>query len=230
MKSIIKYLLESLINAKEINEYLHFEECDLKDVIKFLKTNDNYKRLTIQSKEDVSDFINNDSTHNKIMYKDTVVGYIGVTTTYNISHSNIFYLCQMYTNFINMEYKENLNMKKIAYVTYFIMDDETKKKIDINPFSLIKIFFEKFLKEIKNEGIKYIFAVGKDQRTSDLYRKLGNFERFTTDELEKIFKKYFDNSFGFKSNRQKDLYIEILDWAKNDKNGNAIDRFVFKKI
>lgn len=59
-----------------------------------------------------------------------------------------------------------------AYVTAWQLSPTAKKKIDINEISLVKVFFEKLIKELKNNGAKYFFAHGKDKRICRLYVKL----------------------------------------------------------
>lgn len=61
---------------------------------------------------------------------------------------------------------------EIAYVTAWQLSPTAKKKIDINEISLVKVFFEKLIKELKNNGAKYFFAHGKDKRVCRLYVKL----------------------------------------------------------
>lgn len=61
---------------------------------------------------------------------------------------------------------------EIAYVTAWQLSPTAKKKIDINEISLVKVFFEKLIKELKNNGAKYFFAHGKDKRICRLYVKL----------------------------------------------------------
>lgn len=61
---------------------------------------------------------------------------------------------------------------EIAYVTAWQLSPSAKKKIDINEISLVKVFFEKIIKELKNNGAKYFFAHGKDKRICRLYVKL----------------------------------------------------------
>jgi hypothetical protein len=63
-------------------------------------------------------------------------------------------------------------IKELAYITAWQLSPTAKKKIDINEISLVKVFFEKLVKELKNNGAKYFFAHGKDKRVCRLYVKL----------------------------------------------------------
>lgn len=71
----------------------------------------------------------------------------------------------------NYSYEEKI-VDEIAYVTAWQLSPTAKKKIDINEISLVKVFFEKLVKELKNNGAKYFFAHGKDKRVCRLYVKL----------------------------------------------------------
>jgi hypothetical protein len=71
----------------------------------------------------------------------------------------------------NYSYEEKI-IDEIAYVTAWQLSPTAKKKIDINEISLVKVFFEKLVKELKNNGAKYFFAHGKDKRVCRLYVKL----------------------------------------------------------
>ena len=72
---------------------------------------------------------------------------------------------------IASSYKEKI-IGEIAYVTAWQLSPSAKKKIDINEISLVKVFFEKIINELKTNGAKYFFAHGKDKRVCRLYVKL----------------------------------------------------------
>jgi hypothetical protein len=65
----------------------------------------------------------------------------------------------------------------IVYVDYLQMSKDVKKKLDINQFSVIKVFFNKLLEMLKEQGFKYICAHGIDSKITNAYIKLGNFKR-----------------------------------------------------
>lgn len=79
--------------------------------------------------------------------------------------------------------------KKVGYIGIWVINQNIKKKLDINDFALVKVFFNKLLKLCKDNGCKYIFAHGKDPRTQKMYIKLGGFKSF-----EKSLKEYFDTT------------------------------------
>ena len=209
MKNLIEYLLESLINAEDLNKYLSFEDCAKEEAQKFLKKDDNYKRLLVSNKKVINSEINyfDDSWHYKIMYKDKVIGYMAATTLEVIKKIagksiDIHSLCYSYLTDGHGKYDE------AAYVTYLIMDERMEKKLDINQFSLIKIFFDKLIKDFQESDIKYIFCSGKDERISRLYQKLGGFTTISSDDFYKYFeKKYSEKVFE----RMKESFNKIKD-------------------
>ena len=213
MKNLIEYLLESLINAEDLNKYLSFEDCTKEEAQKFLKKDDNYKRLLISNKKVINSEINyfDDSWHYKIMYKDKVIGYMAATTLEVIikiagKSIDIHSLCYNYLTNGHGKYGD------AAYITYLIMDERMKKKLDINEFSLIKIFFNKLIEDFQESDIKYIFCSGKDERISRLYQKLGGFTTIPFDD----FYKYFEKKYSAKVlERMKESFVQIKDVLPN---------------
>jgi hypothetical protein len=61
---------------------------------------------------------------------------------------------------------------EIAYITAWQLSPTAKKKIDINEISLVKVFFEKIINELKTNGAKYFCAHAKNERICKLYVKL----------------------------------------------------------
>ena len=94
---------------------------------------------------------------------------------------NSFFYIKRYDNTIIELYK------KMGYIGVWAINQNIKKKLDINDFALVKVFFNKLLKLCKDNGCKYIFAHGKDPRTQKMYIKLGGFKSF-----EKSINKYHD--------------------------------------
>lgn len=76
-------------------------------------------------------------------------------------------------------------MSITGFVVIWQLSKDAKKKIDVNQIALLKIFFQKLTKLIKNTGAKYIMAQGKDEHVTNAYIKLGGFN-----STEKLFKKY----------------------------------------
>ena len=94
---------------------------------------------------------------------------------------NNFFYSKKYDNIIIELYKN------VGYIGVWAINQNIKKKLDINDFALVKVFFNKLLKLCKDNKCKYIFAHGKDPRTQKMYIKLGGFKSF-----EKSLDTYFD--------------------------------------
>ena len=99
-----------------------------------------------------------------------------------------------YFNYIDDNYNDFLIsvFKNVGYIGAWAINQKLKKKIDINDFALVKVFFNKLIELCEKKGCKYIFAHGKDKKTQKLYIKLGDFMSFNN-SLEEYWDLYDDN-------------------------------------
>lgn len=84
--------------------------------------------------------------------------------------------------------------RETAYITAWQLSKDAKKKTDVNEISLVKVFFEKLIKELKDAGVKYIWAHAKNERITKLYVKLANFIN-PINTFKDIFKKHKTRRF-----------------------------------
>lgn len=112
-----------------------------------------------------------DSINRHILVKLCLRPFIGEHYENSVSaNEKVFDDVNREETFIRQYYEKCID--ELAYVTAWQLSPTAKKKIDINEISLVKVFFEKLIKELKNNGAKYFFAHGKNERICRLYVKL----------------------------------------------------------
>lgn len=209
---------DEILDILDTDEYNHFEELSGE----------------VMSKDDFagSIFLFNKCTPYKILYEDKLVGVFSIILPKELSRlendsihdyrifistlSPIFKILSDDRNFdiidksdyegthTPREFTKNI-LSKTAYIGIWQISPESKKKLDINQISLIKVFFEKLLSILKSEHVTYVMAHGKDKHRVMGYVKVGGF----TSPID-IFKEYA----GTRYEHNPELY----------------DRFVIKHI
>lgn len=231
MISLFDYIIESLINAKELEKNLKFVESSKKEVYGILDTDD-YKHGEVigMSSDDLNGktpnqtFLENEAIYYKIQYQDNIIGIISIVFPAQMANikndvdnwccKKIFKLFAL--NSISQKHKnvDIFNLKKsdtkddeysqtqieelttqllehTAYIGVWAINQNIKKKLDINDFSLIKIFFDKLIQLCKSHKAQYIWAHGKDDHITKMYVKVGKF----INPYEELFKINIDKGY-----------------------------------
>ena len=252
MISLFDYIIESLINAKELEKDLKFIESSKKEIYNILDTDD-YKHGDVlgmssddlQGKGSTQLFLEKETTFYKIQYQENIIGIFGVVfpkqfeNLYNTS-KNYYYVCRkifsllglnsisgLYKNvdifnlkesdfedkLVYQQLKENSRERQInelgeqllfqsAYITVWAINQNVKKKLDINNFSLIKIFFNNLVKLCLDNGAQYMWANGKDEHITKMYVKVGQF----INPYDELFKINIEKGFFGGNDENKDYY------------------------
>lgn len=161
------------------------EDADLKDVLFLVEQSNMYKIMyknetlgviAYVSPKNLKKFLNStedkdqESVIRHILWKLCLRPFISAHYYGRVSANE-----KVFDNPTSKETKDSYYEKctdELAYVTAWQLSPTAKKKIDINEISLVKVFFEKLIKELKNNGAKYLFAHGKNERICRLYVKL----------------------------------------------------------
>jgi len=216
MKTLYDYILESLVDFKELKADLNFEKCSWKDIKKILNTDeyDHGTKLGFDGEGDFDSMLfanNKDTIFYKIIYKENLLGITGVYYFKNYAKDKSLDMKMMSDLFkspsLRKEYKYNeVNdiLKDSVYILVWQLSNKAKEKIDVNPVALVKVFYEKLIELVKSEGCKVICAHGKDSKTTKSYIKVGGFDsyadKYVYDELKKTYREMpeFFNSFVIK--------------------------------
>ena len=225
MISLFEYILESLINANELNKDLKFVESTKKEVYSILDTDD-YKHGEVlgmnsddlKGKSDNQLLLENETTFYKIQYQKNVIGIFGIVFPKQFenlyeTNKDYYYVCRKIFGLLGLnsissrhknvdifnlkesdfedkttynQLKENPKERQInelgeqllfqgAYITVWAINQNIKKKLDINDFSLIKIFFNNLVKLCLDNDAQYMWANGKDEHITKMYVKVGQF-------------------------------------------------------
>ena len=191
MRNLFEYLLESLVDFKELKSDLIFKECSWKDIKKILNTDEySYKEKFGFSEGDSLDDIilcnDKKSIFYKLIYKGDLLGITGVYYFKNRKKSNLTQDIQAMTYLfkslrLRQEYKYDTPedmLNDTAYILIWQLSNKAKEKLDVNPVALVKVFYEKLIEMVKAEGCKVICAHGKDDKVTKSYIKVGGFESY----------------------------------------------------
>ena len=178
MKTLFEYIIESLVDFKELREKMSFKECTRKDIVNILNSDEyNFgKDLGYSNKDDLEEGtmlleMEDTAIFYKILYEDTIIGI-----------TSLFYLnnFRLIKNRVNKVIIYNL-IKPLSFNKNF--SDEKG----------IKVFYEKLIDMLKSNNIKYIFGHGKNEKTAKGYMKAGGFEsykdKYLTDDTKELFNK-----------------------------------------
>ena len=253
MISLFDYIIESLINAKELEKDLKFIESSKKEVYDILDTDD-YKHGKVlgmdsddlKGKSNQHLFLENDATYYKIQYENNIIGIVSIVfpeQMKNINNNNfikdncqdIFSLfiynsiSQKHKNVDVFDLKETdfedesmyhndasytrVQLRELAqcllehtaYIGVWAINQNIKKKLDINDFSLIKIFFDKLIQLCKSHKAQYIWAHGKDDHITKMYVKVGKF----INPYEELFKINIDKGYFGDNEKIKNYFTQL---------------------
>ena len=204
------YILEALGGA-EIRKNLEISEISAKEVEKLI-TSKEYgggKQFDIDDVDEMWAF--NEVTHYAFKYKGDVLAIIGVKNFYDILKAQkdlddiialiLFVIPLLVLNNISLEnislqYMFNTIrrfdksedetskkmydlMKKSLYVCELQINKETIKKHDLSIIAPLMIVFD-WVKKYSNDN--WILCAGKDERTANMYKKVGKFWNITLND------------------------------------------------
>lgn len=241
------YILEALGGA-EIRKNLEISEISAKEVEKLI-TSKEYgggKQFDIDDVDEMWAF--NEVTHYAFKYKGDVLAIIGVKNFYDILKAQkdlddiialiLFVIPLLVLNNISLEnislqYMFNTIrrfdksedetskkmydlMKKSLYVCELQINKETIKKHDLSIIAPLMIVFD-WVKKYSNDN--WILCAGKDERTANMYKKVGKFWNITlNDKYSKKINEYV------KEWSDKDYYSEP------EKNRYSVEEGILQHI
>ena len=211
------YILEALGGA-EIRKNLEISEISAKDVEKLIMSKEygGGKQFDIDKVDNMWAF--KEATHYTFKYKGDILAIIGVKNFYDLLKAQkalddiltliLFTIPLLVLNDISLENisedetskKMHDLMKKSLYVCELQINKETIKKHDLSIIAPVMIVFD-WVKKYSNDN--YIVCAGKDERTANMYKKVGKFWNITLND--KYSKKM--NEF-IKEWSEKDYYSE----------------------
>lgn len=229
------YILEALGGA-EIRKNLEISEISAKEVEKLI-TSKEYgggKQFDIDDVDEMWAF--NEVTHYAFKYKGDVLAIIGVKNFYDILKAQkdlddiialiLFVIPLLVLNNISLEnislqYMFNTIrrfdksedetskkmydlMKKSLYVCELQINKETIKKHDLSIIAPLMIVFD-WVKKYSNDN--WILCAGKDERTANMYKKVGKFWNITLND------KY-----------SKKINEYVKEWGKKEDNTGTLKR------
>lgn len=258
MISLFEYILESLVNANELNKNLKFVESTKKEVYSILDTDDykhgeviGFNSDDLSGKSNNELFLEKETTFYKIQYQENVIGIFGIVfpkdikNLYNTS-KDYYYACRKIFSLFGLnsitgihknvdifdlkesdfedksiykQFKENPEERQKnelgeqllfqgAYITVWAINQNVKKKLDINDFSLIKIFFNNLVQLCLDNNATYIWANGKDEHITKMYVKVGQF----VNPYDELFKINIDKGFFGKDDEDKNYYKSVTQY------------------
>ena len=225
------YILESLGGA-EIRKNLEISEISAKEAEKLIMSKEygEGKQFDIDNTDEIWAF--EDVTHYTFKYKGDILAIIGVKNFYdllkvqkdlddilalilfiipllvlndisleNISLQNIFNAVRRFDKSEDETSKKMYDlMKKSLYVCELQINKETVKKHDLSILAPVMIVFD-WVKKYSNDN--WILCAGKDERTANMYKKVGKFWNITlNDKYSKKINEYV------KEWSEKDYYSE----------------------
>ena len=190
MKTLIQYILES-ISSSELFGKLDIKEVKIDENSKILDKDDNVKKFGIDNVDEI--FLYKYSKHYQLIYDNECLGIFAVYdfNNYDKDFKNIsnddeegqmnrYVICKfLCAPFENPKFKFSDFLNNSIYVTYLLMLSDIQHKLDINATATIKVFFDKLKTFCKKLNKKYIIANGKNQKTTALYSKCGNFKLYS---------------------------------------------------
>lgn len=225
------YILEALGGA-EIRKNLEISEISAKEAEKLIMSKEygEGKQFDINNTDEIWAF--EDVTHYTFKYKGDILAIVGVKNFYdllkvqkdlddilalilfiipllvlndisleNISLQNIFNAVRRFDKSEDETSKKMYDlMKKSLYVCELQINKETVKKHDLSIIAPVMIVFD-WVKKYSNDN--YIVCAGKDERTANMYKKVGKFWNITlNDKYSKKINEYV------KEWSEKDYYSE----------------------
>ena len=225
------YILESLGGA-EIRKNLEISEISAKEAEKLIMSKEygEGKQFDIDNTDEIWAF--EDVTHYTFKYKGDILAIVGVKNFYdllkvqkdlddilalilfiipllvlndisleNISLQNIFNAVRRFDKSEDETSKKMYDlMKKSLYVCELQINKETVKKHDLSIIAPVMIVFD-WVKKYSNDNL--ILCAGKDERTANMYKKVGKFWNITlNDKYSKKINEYV------KEWSEKDYYSE----------------------
>ena len=225
------YILEALGGA-EIRKNLEISEISAKEAEKLIMSKEygEGKQFDIDNTDEIWAF--EDVTHYTFKYKGDILAIVGVKNFYdllkvqkdlddilalilfiipllvlndisleNISLQNIFNAVRRFDKSEDETSKKMYDlMKKSLYVCELQINKETVKKHDLSIIAPVMIVFD-WVKKYSNDN--WIVCAGKDERTANMYKKVGKFWNITlNDKYSKKINEYV------KEWSEKDYYSE----------------------
>ena len=195
--SLDDWILESLVNFKELREDMKFVEITKDEAEEFIMGDDfnNGKDLDVANHKEFNEMIfctSPSSEFYKIMYKDKLFGIFAYrnlnkpATNKDRLEPYHYPFIKSLINIINTANEEEINIDNTTWIVLLQFSKKLKTELDINPLAGIKVFYEKMTEKLKQEGIKTILAFGKDANRAEQYIKAGKFKRITNDKDDLI--------------------------------------------
>ena len=239
------YILEALGGA-EIRKNLEISEISAKEVEKLIMSKEygEGKQFDINNTDEIWAF--EDVTHYAFKYKGDILAIIGVKNFYdllkvqksadgmiatiffiipllvlndisleNISLQDIFNAVRRFDKSEDETRKKMYDLiKKSLYVCELQINKETIKKHDLSIIAPVMIVFD-WVKKYSNDN--WILCAGKDERTANMYKKVGKFWNITlNDKYSKKIDEYVKNWSEKNYNSQP------------DKNRYSVDEFILQ--
>lgn len=200
MKSCFDYILESLINAKELNDNLELDEIRYSELRKILDTDD-YKHGKVLGLDNINDmdklFLIDYANQYTINYKDNIIGIFSIVLPNNLKRTS------------SSEYTLR------ALLDPLIANIYTNKQPNEN------IFKNEINNEIKNNKdlLEYINQL-QEKNTDGLQNIDSNGYRIFKNECQKILEKScYVVGWAFNQNKKKELDINDFALVKVFFNG-----------
>ena len=229
------YILEALGGA-EIRKNLEISEISAKEAEKLIMSKEygEGKQFDIDNTDEIWAF--EDVTHYTFKYKGDILAIVGVKNFYdllkvqkdlddilalilfiipllvlndisleNISLQNIFNAVRRFDKSEDETSKKMYDlMKKSLYVCELQINKETVKKHDLSIIAPVMIVFD-WVKKYSNDN--WILCAGKDERTANMYKKVGKFWNITLND---------------KYSKKLDEYVK--EWSKKEDNTGTLKR------
>ena len=229
------YILEALGGA-EIRKNLEISEISAKEVEKLIMSKEygEGKQFDINNTDEIWAF--EDVTHYAFKYKGDILAIIGVKNFYdllkvqksadgmiatiffiipllvlndisleNISLQDIFNAVRRFDKSEDETRKKMYDLiKKSLYVCELQINKETIKKHDLSIIAPVMIVFD-WVKKYSNDNM--IVCAGKDERTANMYKKVGKFWNITLND------KY-----------SKKINEYVKEWGKKEDNTGTLKR------
>lgn len=229
------YILEALGGA-EIRKNLEISEISAKDVEKLIMSKEygGGKQFDINNTDEIWAF--EDVTHYTFKYKGDILAIVGVKNFYdllkvqksadgmiaaiffiipllvlndisleNISLQDIFNAVRRFDKSEDETRKKMYDLiKKSLYVCELQINKETIKKHDLSIIAPLMIVFD-WVKKYSNDN--WIVCGGKDERTANMYKKVGKFWNITLND---------------KYSKKLDEYVK--EWSKKEDNTGTLKR------
>ena len=245
------YILEAL-GGSEIRKNLEISEISAKEAEKLIMSKEygEGKQFDINNTDEIWAF--EDVTHYAFKYKGDILAIVGVKNFYDILiksqksgddiiSASFFMIPLLVLNDISLEntslgdISNTLRhpdksedetskkmydlMKKSLYVCELQINKETIKKHDLSIIAPIMIVFD-WVKKYSNDN--WILCAGKDERTANMYKKVGKFWNITlNDKYSKKISEYVKNwsEKDYNSKPEKNRYSAdeiILQYLKEN--------------